>query len=202
MVKKRLDDLVAATSEVAALHEHFDTLGVRYLVAQDALSVYVNHDNPVRDLSIEQLRGIFDGSLSRWSMVGGSSRDVVVIIRPPSSGSHRFFRDHVLSGAPYSSRAVAVPTTRGVLMAVEDDSAAIGYGGVAYRLEGVRQISVDGFAPTPENVGLDRYALARYLVFYTASPATGVARRFIDWCLSTDGQRVVEEVGYIPLWEN
>ena len=104
-----------SSSEVAALYERFDTLGVRYLVAQDALSVYLNRTNPIRDLGLDQLRGLFDGSVSDWSELGGASTEVVVVVRPPSSGTHRFFRDHVLGGAPYSPRAVAVPTTRGVL---------------------------------------------------------------------------------------
>jgi phosphate transport system substrate-binding protein len=191
-----------SSGEVAAIHERFATLGVRYLVAQDALSVYLNRANPVRDLDLDQLRRIFDGSVSEWSTVGGDLREVVVIVRPPSSGTHRFFRDHVLSGAPYSPRAVAVPTTRGVLAAVQRDPAAIGYGGLAYRLDGVVEAAIGGVLPTAENVGRGRYPLARYLAFYTTQPASGLARRFIDWCLSSEGQRVVAEVGYIPLWNS
>jgi phosphate transport system substrate-binding protein len=200
-------DIAAASrpltsSEVAALYERFETLGVRYLVAQDALSVYLNRANRIRSLTLDQLRGLFDGSFSKWSEVGGASHEVVAVVRPPSSGTHRFFRDHVLGSAPYSTRAVAMPTTRGVLKAVQNDPRAIGYGGVAYQLDGVRQVSIEGVPPTPETVGQGRYPLARYLAFYTAQPATGLNRRFIDWCLSAEGQRIVLEVGYIPLWKN
>jgi phosphate transport system substrate-binding protein len=191
-----------SSSEVAALFERFETLGVRYLVAQDALSVYLHRANPIRNLGLDQLRGLFDGSISEWSELGGGSHDVAVVVRPPSSGTHRFFRDHVLGGAPYSVRAVAVPTTGGVLAAVQNDPGAIGYGGLAYHLDGVRQISIEGVAPTPEMVGQGRYPLTRYLAFYTTRPATGLNRRFIDWCVSGEGQRIVAEVGYIPLWKN
>jgi phosphate transport system substrate-binding protein len=191
-----------AALEVSALHEHFGTLGVRYLIAQDALSIYVNQRNPVRDLSIEQLRGLFDGSFLEWSLVGGGASEVVVVVRPPSSGTHRFFRDHVLGGAPYSPRAVAMPTTRGVLAAVQGEAGAIGYGGLAFRLDGVKQLSIEGVAPTREAVGQGRYPLARYLAFFTTRPATGLSGRFIDWCVSADGQRVVAEVGYVPLWKS
>ena len=191
-----------SSSEVAALYERFDTLGLRYLVAQDALSVYLNQANPIHDLSLEQLRGIFDGSISDWSELGGAPKEVVVVVRPPSSGTHRFFRDHVLGGAPYSPRAVSAPTTRGVLTVTLKDPGAIGYGGLAYQLDGVRHVSIEGVAPTPETVGQGRYPLARYLAFYTTRPATGLSRRFIDWCVSAEGQRVVAEVGYIALWKN
>jgi len=186
--------------EVAQLYERRQTLGVRFLVAQDALSIYLNAANPVRDLSLDQLRSLFGGTLTDWSQVGGEAGAVEVIVRPPSSGTHRFFRDHVLVGGPYAASASAEPTTRGVLAAVAADPRAIGYGGQAYRLEGVVQAAVDGVEPTPENVGRDRYPLSRYLSFYTAEPPTGLARRFIDWCLGEHGQRVVAEVGYVPLW--
>ncbi len=176
------------------------TLGVRFLVAQDALSIFVNTANPVRDLSREQLRSLFSGAITDWSEVGGSPGTVQVVVRPPSSGTHRFFRDHVLAGGPYATSAAAVPTTRGVLAAVAADPGSIGYGGQAYRLDGVVQCAVDGFEPSPENVGRDHYPLTRYLVFYTTQPPTGTVRDFIDWCLSEEGQRVVADVGYVPLW--
>jgi phosphate transport system substrate-binding protein len=190
-----------AADEVAAMHDNFGTLGVRYLIAQDALSVYVHESNPVHNLSLQQLRGLFGGTISDWSAVGGKLGEVVVIVRPPNSGTNRFFRDHVLSGAPYSRFAVVRPTTRGVLTGVQQDPASIGYGGLAYRVEGVVQIAVEGIAPTPENVGRGRYPLTRFLAFYTTEPASGLARRFIDWCVSAEGQQIVTEVGYIPLWK-
>ena len=189
-----------ASDEVAALHEEFGTLGVRYLIAQDALSVFLNEKNDIRNLSLDQLRGMFDGTTMEWAEIGGGSGKVVVFVRPPSSGTHRFFSDHVLSGAQYSPEAVTVPTSRGVLAAVQGDPYAIGYGGLAYRLAGVVQIAVDGIEPTTDNVRRGRYPLARYLVFYTAEPPIGLARRFIDWCLSAEGQRVVAEVGFFSLW--
>ena len=176
---------IAATSrplssaEVAAIHEHFGTLGVRFLVAQDALSVWVNAANPVRDLGLEQLRGIFDGSLTEWSAVGGEASKISVIVRPPNSGTHRFFRDHVLSGTQYAPHAKTQPTTTAVLAGVAEDRTAIGYGGHAYRLEGAVQVGIDGVAPTAEEVGRGRYPLTRYLSFYTTEPPTGLALSLI-----------------------
>ena len=189
-----------SSAEVALLYERRRTLGVRFLVAQDALSVYLNAANTIRDLSLDQLQGLFSGTMTDWSEVGGEPGTVRVVVRPPSSGTHRFFRDHVLGGGPYAASATAVPTTRGVLAAVAADPRAIGYGGQAYRLDGVVQSAVDGVEPTSENVGRDRYPLSRYLAFYTTEPPTGLARRFIEWCLGEEGQRVVADVGYVPLW--
>ena len=190
-----------APEEVAALHDRLGTLGVRFLVARDALSVYVNASNPVRDLTLDELRSLFSGAAVDWSLVGGRAERVGVVIRPPTSGTHRFFRDHVLGGAPFSADALPAPTTRAVLSAVNSLPGAIGYGGIAYRLEGVAQIAVEGVEPTADNVRRGRYPLTRYLTFYTAQPPNGLARRFIDWCLGAEGQRIVAEVGYVPLWE-
>lgn len=198
-------DLAAASrpllaEEIAAIYDRFATLGVRVLVAQDALSVFVHEDNPVRSLSLDQLRGLFEGSIDSWAAVGGDDEPVLPVVRPPSSGSHRFFRDHVLKGSPYASGAVAVASTRDVLAAVAARRGAIGYGGVAYRMDGVAAIAIDGVEPSETAVRDNRYPLARYLAFYAVEPPQGLAARFVDWCLGPEGQAIVAETGYIPLW--
>ena len=189
-----------SSAEVAQLYASHDTLGVRFLIAQDALSVSVNAANPVRDLSRDRLRGLFTGTIADWREVGGEPGAVRVIVRPPSSGTQRFFKDHVLGGTPYAASATVAATTRGVLEAVAADRWAIGYGGVAYRIPGVVQVAVDGVDPTVVNVGRGRYPLSRYLAFYTPAPPAGLLRVFIDWCVGSEGQRVVGDVGYVPLW--
>jgi len=186
--------------EVAVIYERFAALGVRHLVAQDALSVFVSSANPVRALTLDQLRGLFSGSITSWAEVGGDEVEVVAIVRSPTSGTHRFFRDHVLKGAPYAAGARTLPVTTDILEAVRSDPRAIGYGGVAYRLPGVEVCAIDGVLPTVEAVRDGRYPLARYLSFYTVEPPVGLAKRFIDFCLGPEGQAVVAEVGYIPLW--
>jgi len=187
--------------EVAAIYDRFRSLGVRHLVAQDALSVIVNAANPVHALSAEQLRGLFDGSISSWAELGGDDLEVVVIVRPPWSGTHRFFRDHVLKGQAYAAGARTIPTTVEILESVRSDPRAVGYSGVAYRLPGTEACAIDGVSPTAEAVRAGRYPLARYLVLYTVETPAGLAKRFIDFCQGADGQAIVAEVGYIPLWE-
>ena len=193
-------DLCAASrpllaEEVAAIYDRYATLGVRFLVAQDALSVFVNQANPIRTLTLGELGGLFDGSIGSWAAVGGGGAEVVVVVRPPGSGSHRFFRDHVLKGRPFVPEAVTASSTRDVLEAVRSHPGAVGYGGLAYHLEGVRAIAIEGVEPTERAIQDGRYPLSRYLAFYTARPPTGLARRFIDWCLAPEGQAVVTEVG-------
>jgi phosphate transport system substrate-binding protein len=189
-----------AAEEVRAIYDRFETLGVRFLIAQDALSVYVHQDNPTRNLSMENLRQLFGGEAVSWAEVGGGAVPVVVVVRPPNSGTHRFFRDHVLKGRPYTESALTAPGTADVLREVAGNEGAIGYGGVAYRGEGVVRCAVAGVHPTADNVRLGDYPLTRHLAFYTVEPPVGLAKRFIDWCLGKEGQGIVAEVGYIPLW--
>jgi len=187
-------------TEVEAIHQHFGTLGVRFLIAGDALSVYVNDSNTVRSLTVDQLRGLFDGSIRSWSEVEGVGGEVVVVVRPPGSGSHRFFRDRVLKGGSYAADARTVPRTLEVINLVRSDPRAIGYGGVAYRSAGVRGVLLDGVDPSQMLRQETRYALSRYLALITAQPPSGLARRFIDWCMEDEGQAIAAEVGFIPLW--
>jgi phosphate transport system substrate-binding protein len=197
-------DLAAASrpltpTEVASLYDRFGTLGVGYLVARDAVSVYLHPRNPIRSLRLDDVRAIFTGAVSDWSEVGGAAAPIVVVVRPPSSGSHRFFRDHVLRGAPYVATAATGLRTADVVRLVRSDPAAVGFGGLAYG-DDLVHCAIDGIDPTEENLREGRYALARYLVFYASAPPEGEARAFVEWCLGPAGQRIVREVGFIPLW--
>ncbi len=185
--------------EVADLHHRSGSLGLTHLVALDALSVVVHPANPVRALTLTQLRAIFAGELRSWAEVGGDDLPIVVVIRAPSSGTHAFFRDHVLADRPYAASAVAVPRTSEVVARVAAEAGAVGYAGVADH-EGVVQVALDGVLPTADAARSGRYPLARYLQLVTVDAPVGVARRFVDWCQSPDGQRLVAEVGYLPLW--
>jgi phosphate transport system substrate-binding protein len=197
-------DLCAASrpfspTEIAAIHQGSGTLGVRFLVARDALSIYLNPANPIRNLSSDDLAAIFDGSFSRWSEVGGDEVEIVVVIRPHTSGSHRFLRDHLLGGGSFPPGAVVVARTSDVVERVAAAPGAIGFGGVAQGRDLIH-CAVDGAEPTAGEVREGRYPLARYLYLYSARPPAGVVRQFLDWCLGPDGQAVVEEVGFIALW--
>jgi len=185
--------------EVQALYQRHGTLGVRFLCAQDALSVYVNRDNPVRGLTLAQVKAIFTRRITDWSEVGGRPEPIRVVVRLPSSGTHLFFRDVVLDGEPYTPYALPLPNTEAVVAEVAEERTAIGYGGLAYGA-GVRHIAIDGVEPVAANVRAGRYPLSRYLALYTTAPPHGAVKRFVDWALSPDGQRVVAEVGYVPLW--
>jgi phosphate transport system substrate-binding protein len=202
LIRNRIDICTASRTirpeEVRLLAKNFNRLGMNIRIAQDALSVYINPQNPLRDLSIKQLEDIFTGRIKNWSEVGGRDAPVTVLIRSPNSGTYLFFKEHVLGGESYAPRAQTKSTTTGIIEAVSKDIDAIGYGGLAYGPD-VIHCKINHVAPSEQNVKNDRYPIIRYLNFYTIDTPRGHIKAFIDWVLK-DGQQIVREVGYIPLW--
>ncbi len=189
-----------AAEEVAALHAHVGTLGLRVLLARDALSVYLHPDNPVQSLTLDDLRQIFRGETTNWLPLGGRDEPIVAVVRPPTSGTHWFFRDHVLAGEDFPAAALVAARTVEVVGAVATSPGAVGFGGLVFG-RGLVHARIDGVAPTVEAVRDGSYPLARYLYFYAAAPPQGAVREFTDWCIGPAGQAVVAEVGFVPLWE-
>jgi phosphate transport system substrate-binding protein len=197
-------DLCAASrpftaEEVAALHARAGTLGVRVLLARDALSVYLHPDNPVRDLSLDELRRVFGGEVASWAALGGRDEPILAVVRPPTSGTHRFFREHVLGGEGFASVARVAARTADVVEAVGTTPGAIGFGGLVFG-PGLVHARIDGVAPTAGAVRDGSYPLARYLYYYATAPPSGPTKAFTDWCVTPAGQAVVAETGFIPLW--
>lgn len=186
--------------EIKRLLDRRGYLGQSILTAKDALSIYVNPRNRVRDLTVEQLRGILSGEIRNWRRVGGADAPIDLVSRPPNSGTFSFLRQHVLQGDSYGEIAITAPNTRAVVEAVSADSNAVGYGGVAYGPD-VVHCRIEGVEPSHDNVRSGDYPLSRYLYLFAAGPLEGPLKDFVNWILSDAGQRVVAEVGYIPLWE-
>ena len=185
--------------EIKRLWERRGTLGFKFLCAKDALSIYINAANPIRDLSLEQVASILTGRFRDWSEVGGPSGKIAVYIREPNSGTRAFLREHVMGGIPYAPDAVTVAGTEALARRVAEDPRGISFGGIAYGPQ-VVHCRIDGVAPSRESVRDGSYPIARYLHLYASTEPEGAARDFIDWVLGEEGQRVVAETGYIPLW--
>lgn len=202
LIRNKIDICTASRTirpeEVRQLAKNFNRIGMNIRIAQDALSVYINPQNPLRDLSMKQLDDIFTGKLKNWKELRGSDAPISVLIRSPNSGTFLFFKEHVLSGKDYSPAAKTMSTTTAIIEAVSKDIHAIGYGGLAYG-ENVIHCNINHVTPSELNVKNDRYPIIRYLNLYTIDTPQGHVKAFIDWILK-DGQQIVREVGYIPLW--
>lgn len=186
--------------EVRLMHDRHASLGVSFRCVRDALCVYVHPDNPVRDIGLLQLKGLFAGRIGSWHKVGGREEPVRVLTRPPTSGSHRLFRELVLDEEPYSDRATVLPTTGAIVEAVRADPTAVGYGGLAWGPDLVR-LAIEGAAPTPQALRDGSYPLSRYLYLHSVRPPRGWAKSFVDFAFTAEGQRIAAEVGFVGLWE-
>ena len=192
-------------SEVTACVMTFGKRPREYKVALDGLSVYVNKENPVKELSLPQLESIFTGKTKNWKEVGGPDMPIVVYSRENSSGSYEFFKEHVLQGKDFVASAQTLSGTAALLQAVEKDKTGIGYGGAAYG-EGARALGVKKDAsspailPTEETVVNGTYPIWRYLYIYLNPDIDkGDIAAYINWIRSDAGQKVVKEIGYYPL---
>lgn len=186
--------------EVQRLAKRQQNIGIAHLVAKDGLSVYLHPNNPVRNLTLTQVKDIYTGRITNWREVGGTDDAIVVLSRTPSSGTYFYFQEHVLEGQAYGANASNLPTTAAIVQEVEKNPAAIGYGGLAYG-ENLVHCKINGISPTAESVRADKYPITRYLYFYTIKKPEGTVKSFIDWVLSKQGQRVVQEIDYIPLFD-
>ena len=190
--------------EKRKLRDRYQTMGVELPVAKDGLSVYLSESNPVKELTIEQLRRIYTGAVTNWKEVGGGDAPITLYGRENSSGTYVYFKDNVLLGRDYSARCQTLPGTAAVVNAVARDPNGIGYGGAAYA-KGVRDCAVKkdastpGVLPSEATVRDGSYPVSRYLFFYTRTKPAGEAKKFIDWILSAEGQTVVTKVGYFPV---
>ena len=186
-------------SEVRRLAQQQRDIGIAHLVAKDGLSIYLHPNNPIHDLSLEQVKGIYTGRMVNWREVGGNDEPIVAFSRAPSSGTYLYFQEHVLEGQAYGNNLINMPTTAAIAAEVAKNPQAIGYGGLAYGKD-VVHCKINGVSPTEECVREDKYPIARYLYFYTIKKPEGVVKLFIDWVLSKEGQRLVKEIDYIPLF--
>ncbi|HEX3019217.1 MAG TPA: phosphate ABC transporter substrate-binding protein [Chitinispirillaceae bacterium] len=191
-------------SERDKLKQRYSSLGVEIKTAKDGISLYLNADNPVSELTLEQIKGIYTGMITSWKDVGGNDSKIIVYGRDNSSGTYVYFRDVILKGQDYTGNIQSMPGTAAVVNAVEKDANGIGYGGAAYgnRIKYVK-VKVDqntpGYDPTLENIKAGKYPITRYLYMYLKSKPAGELKKYIDWILSDEGQAVVSKVGYFPI---
>jgi phosphate transport system substrate-binding protein len=183
-------------------------------VATDALSVVVNPANPVSELTIAQLSAIYTGKITNWKEVGGNDATIVVLSRDTNSGTHVFFKEHVVQmkglasedkSLEYGSKVMLLPSTEEGVSEVAKNPNAVFYPGLGYVTDEVKPVAIKktandaGVLPSVATALDGTYPVARPLLYYTNGAPDGVIKAFIDFCLSYDGQAKVTEVGYVPL---
>ena len=185
---------------------------VDFVVGYDALAVYTNVNNPLQDITMEQLALMYGEhkSVTKWSQIGitipGMKNDNIVLIsRQSSSGTYSFFREKVLHKKDFTLGTLDMNGSKEVVELVSNTKTAIGYSGMGYTTEHVKMLNLavkqgdTAYAPTLENTLAKKYPLARSLHMYTLGQPTGETKKFIDWILSDAGQRILQDNGYVPI---
>jgi len=199
--------------EIANAQKNTGKTPKEFIVGYDALAVYVHKDNPLTEISIEQLAQIFaeGGTVSKWSEIGvkipgASSDEIVRVSRQSSSGTYEFFREHVLAKKDFRLGSRDMNGSKEVVELVASTPTAIGYSGMGYNEPGkVKMLKIKskegepGIEPSVENTLSKKYPIARSLLVYTLGEPEGGLKNYIGWILSDAGQKVVEESGYVPL---
>jgi len=175
------------------------------IIANDALSVIVNHGNKVSQLTKEQLQGIFTGKIINWKDVGGDDLKIILYSRETSSGTYEFFKEHVLNKKNFASNALLLPATGAIVQSVSQTKGAIGYVGLAYSDKSVKSLKISHdkgvtfVEPEITNAMNMTYPITRPLYFYYLTSVEKTVKPFIDFILSAEGQQIVRTEGYVPV---
>ena len=199
-------------SEIEQAEKNTGKKPVGFNVGFDALAVYVHKDNPLSEITLEQLTEIYaeGAKTTRWSEIGvkipGVSDDTIVrVSRQSSSGTYEFFREHALGNRDFRMGSRDLNGSKEVVELVGGTLTAIGYSGMGYATTAVKMLKVTSkpgspaVAPTVAAVHDKTYPLARSLHVYTLGEPQGAVKQYIDWILSDAGQKVVEDSGYVPV---
>ena len=175
------------------------------VIANDALSLIVNPKNKISQLTHEQLSDIYTGKITNWKEVGGADMKIIAYSRETSSGTYEFFKEHVMDKKNYATTVLNLPATGAIVQSVSQTEGAIGYIGLAYQTKEVKELAVSFdqgksfHSPSVSSAQDGSYPIARPLFYYFNLTKAASLQPFIDYILSETGQKIVLEVGYVPL---
>ncbi|MEJ5202047.1 MAG: phosphate ABC transporter substrate-binding protein [Anaerolineales bacterium] len=182
-----------------------------FIVARDAIAIIVNPQNPVTQLTMQQISAIYRGEINNWKELGGEDRPIVRLSRETNSGTHVYFLETVVRlGNPkdktiFSPDTLLLPSSEGIIAEVRDNPNAIGYDGLGYVVPEVKVIAIargrgEPFVlPSTETVNNRSYPIARDLYMYTREQPKGVIKDYLDWIVSREAQEIVVRLGFVSL---
>ncbi len=217
-----LSSLISGTCDIAmssrnikdkeiALAEQKGISPYEIKVALDGLAVVVNPKNPVSQLTMDQLARIFTGKVTNWKEVGGVDKEIVILSCEVNSGTHVYFKEHVLrhgdpnSKEEFAPSALLMPSSQAIADEVASNSSAIGYYGMGYISNKQKPILVaqdeksEYVTPSIENVVSGKYPISRPLFLYENGEPQGLVKKFVDFCLSKEGQELVLATDFVPV---
>jgi len=185
---------------------------IEFVIARDAIAVIVNSENPVKELTLQQISDIYSGKITNWKEVGGDDRPIVRLSRETNSGTHVYFLETVLrlgekeNTTLFSRDTLLLPSSEGIIAEVRLNPNAIGYDGLGYVPHDLKMIAIaekpggEYVLPSAETVNNATYPIARDLYMYTAGEPTGTVKIYLEWIMtSNEAQAIVKELGFVPI---
>ncbi|OYT53822.1 MAG: phosphate-binding protein [Candidatus Altiarchaeales archaeon ex4484_2] len=201
MVSEGSVDIGAASRDLKDSEMEATPSLVTHTIAHDGIAVIVHPGNSIEGLSLQQIQDIFAGKITNYREVGGPDMEIVVIIREEGSGTRATFEELVMDGGGVSNSedVLQKPSNGAVRATVSGNENAISYVGLGYIDESVKALQVDGVTPSTATIGDGSYPISRNLYYITNGQPTGEVKRYIDFVKCSEGQKIVEKEGFIPL---
>lgn len=173
---------------------------VPHVVAMDGIAVVVHPSNPIRNLTVEQVRDIYVGKVRNWRELGGPAQEIIVISRDTNSGTYETFESLVMNKEKITSDAEYVGSNGQARQRVLTTPGAVAYVGLGF-VKGVKALSINGIMPTQQTVASGKYPIARPLYMFTNGfPKLGThLHAFVTLHLTQKGQEIIESIGYVPV---
>src|SRR6266480_542218 len=170
------------------------------IVAYDGIAVIVNSANSVKELTKKQVEQIFTGEVNDWSAVGGSGGKISIYTRNTSSGTYSDFKELAMKKRDYAGGSQKMAGNEQIAAEVGKNSNGVGYVGMAYtKAGGVKVVPIEGVVPSTKSVQDHSYAYWRPTFYYTNGEPSGLAKQFLDYTIGSAGQKVVAQVGFVPI---
>jgi phosphate transport system substrate-binding protein len=185
---------------------------MEHVVAIDALAVIVHPDNPVSQLTIDQLADIYTGRITNWKDVGGKDAPIVLLSRETNSGTHVYFLEQIVRKGKkdikdiFAPQTLLMPSSVGITSELRRNPNAIGYDGFGYvdpqqeKLVAIAKNANGPYVvPSVQSGGDGSYPIARKLFIYSNGEPTGALADYLNWIKGPEGQKIVAQLGFVPL---
>jgi phosphate transport system substrate-binding protein len=170
------------------------------IVAYDGIAVIVNSANPIKGLTKKQVEQIFTGDVTDWSAVGGTGGKISIYTRNTSSGTYSDFKELAMKKRDYSGGSQKMAGNEQIASEVGKNPNGVGYVGMAYtKAGGLKVMPIDGVTPSVKTVQDHGYSYWRPTFYYTNGEPAGLAKQFLDFTISAAGQKIVSQVGFVPI---
>ena len=172
---------------------------VEFIVAFDCIVPVVHPSNPIKNITVDQLKALYKGEIRNWKEIGGADKPVVIISRDTSSGTYEVWEEKIMKKERVFPGALLQASNGAIVQAVSKNPNAVGYIGLGYMDNSVKMLSVNGITGSKETTLNKSFPVSRPLYMYTPVKPAGDIKKFMDFVVSDKGQKLVEEEGFIPL---